>query len=39
MQQAKQLTQNIQSAQTPQQLLSLLQQHAADLNHVHISAA
>jgi hypothetical protein len=39
MQQAKRLTQDIQAAKAPQKLLSLLQQHAADLNHIHISAA
>jgi hypothetical protein len=38
-QQAKQLTQDIKGSHTPQHLLGLLQQHAADLNHIHISAA
>jgi hypothetical protein len=37
MWQAKQLTQDINAAKAPQQLLTLLQQH--DLNHIHISAA
>jgi hypothetical protein len=37
--QSKQRTKDIQAAQTPQLLLHLLQQHAADLDHINISAA
>jgi hypothetical protein len=39
LQRFKQLTKLLQSQQTPEQLLALLQQHSVDLDHIHLSAA